>query len=183
MPHNTAELFNSISGVTSIVSMSMDRATHKSAVIPNSNKTVLIGGQNSSYLAINTGDVFDGTQFMPVHNTMIHGRIGHTVTYLPTINKVLITGGSNGNTDDPQFSDTVEWYDVRTNMFQTFGVRMSSKRAGHTATYIPVPFNKVLIVGGGSNQTNVLNTFDVLTLSFVANGTMKKNVLFIQLLY
>jgi hypothetical protein len=31
MPHNTAELFNPISGVTNIIQMSIERATHKSA--------------------------------------------------------------------------------------------------------------------------------------------------------
>jgi hypothetical protein len=91
--------------------MSIERATHKSAVISNSNKIVLIGGQNSSYIPIDTGDVFDGTQFMLVQNTMMHGRVGHTVTYLPMINKVLITGGSNSNTEDLIFFDTVEcWW-------------------------------------------------------------------------
>ncbi len=52
--------------MTGIISMSTARATHKSAVILNSNKIVLIGGQNSSYLAINSGDVFDGIQFKSV---------------------------------------------------------------------------------------------------------------------
>ena len=178
MPHNTAELFNSISGMTSTVAMSTERATHKSAVISQSNKIVLIGGQNSSYLPINTGDVYDGTRFRLVPNTMMHGRVGHTITYLPTINKVLITGGSNGNTDELVFFDTVELYDVASNRFQPLSnIRMSSRRAGHTATYIPVPLNKVLIVGGGSNETNVLDTFDlfdVSTLSFVKSGPMKK---------
>jgi hypothetical protein len=176
MPHNTAELFNSNSGVTSIIPMSTARAAHASAVISNLNKIVLIGGENSSYLTMNSGDVFDGTQFEPVKNTMMHGRVGHTMTYLPTVNKVLITGGSIGNADDTKFTDTIEFYDVTTNMFQTSTIHMSSKRAGHTATYIPAPFNKVFIVGGGSNQTNILNTFDIFdvaTLSFVASGTMK----------
>jgi hypothetical protein len=178
LPLNTAELFNPISGVTSTISMSTERAAHQSAVIPKSNKIVLIGGENSSYIPINTGDVYDGTQFMLVQNTMMHGRAGHTVTYLPTINKVLITGGSNGNPDDLIFYDTVELYDVTTNRFQSLhNIRMSSRRAGHTATYIPTPVNKVFIVGGGSNGTNILDTFDVFdvsTLSFVKSGTMKK---------
>lgn len=178
LPHNTAELFNPISGVTSTISMSTERATHKSAAIHNANKIVLIGGQNSSYIAINTGDVFDGTRFYPVQNTMIEGRVGHTVTYLPTIDKVLITGGSNGNPDQVVFSDTVEFYDVKTNRFQRLAnVRMSSRRAGHTATYIPAPVNQVLIVGGGSNETTVLDTFDIFdvsTLKFIKSGTMKE---------
>jgi len=167
MPHNTAELFNPISGVTDVIQMSIERATYKSAVILNSNKIVLIGGQNSSYIPINTGDVFDGTQFMPVQkNTMMHGRVGHTVTYLPTINKVLIIGGSNSNTEDLILFGAVEWYDVITNRFPMLSnIRMSSRQAGHTVTYIRVPFNKVLRVGGGSNQTHVLNTFDIFDVS------------------
>lgn len=48
VPHNTTELFNPISGITNTVSMSSDCATHKSVVIPNLNKIILIGGQNSS---------------------------------------------------------------------------------------------------------------------------------------
>ena len=178
MPHNTAEIFNPISGVTTIVQMSVDRATHKSAVVPKLNKIVLIGGLNSSYLPVNSGDVFDGIKFTSVKNTMMYGCVGHTVIYLPTINKVLITGESNSDTDNLIFYDTVELYDVTTSMFQSLpDVRMSSRRAGHTATYIPAPINKVLIVGGGSNGTNVLNTydvFDVSTLSFVTSGTMEK---------
>ncbi len=52
---------------------------------------------------------------------------------------------------------------------------MSPKRAGDTTTYIRVPFNKVLIVGsGGSNQTNILHSFDASIFSFVENGIMKK---------
>ena len=178
LPHSTAELFNPISGATNTISLSIERATHKSVVIPNANKIVLIGGQNSSYIAINTGDVFDGTQFHSIENTMIEGRVGHTVTYLPTIDKVLITGGSNSNPDQVVFSDTVELYDVKTNRFQRLSnVRMSSRRAGHTATYIPAPVNQVFIVGGGSNETIVLDTFDIFdvsTLKFVKSGTMKE---------
>lgn len=101
---------------------------------------------------------------------MAYRRIGHTVNYLPTINKILITDGSNGNPDNLIFFDSFELYDVTTNRFQPItSSRMSSRRAGHTANYIPVPINKVLIVGGGSNETNILNTydiFDVSTLSF-----------------
>jgi hypothetical protein len=109
---------------------------------------------------------------------MMHGRVGHTFTYLPTINKVLITGGSNSNTEDLRFFDTVELYDVTTNRFQTLpNVRMSSRRAGYTATYIPTSADKVFIAGGGSNETNILDNFDVFdvsTLSFVKSGTMKE---------
>ncbi|UJR19680.1 hypothetical protein I4U23_022814 [Adineta vaga] len=176
MPHVNAELFNSTTGVTSIIPMSIARATHKSAVIPNLNKIVLIGGQNSSYTALTSGDVFDGMQFKSVKNTMMIGRVGHTLTFLPTINKVLIIGGSNNNPDDIQYTNTLEFYDAATNMFQTSTLHMWSKRAGHTATYIPAPINKVLIVGGGSDEINVLDTFDIFdvtTLSFVANGTNK----------
>jgi hypothetical protein len=54
---------------------------------------------------------------------------------------------------------------------------MSSRRAGHTATYIPISADKVFIAGGGSNETNILDTFDVFdasTLSFVKSGMMKE---------
>ena len=177
-PDNTAELFNPISGIVSTISMTVERIAHRSAVIANANKIVLIGGQNSSFMAVNTGDIFNGTQFSPVQNTMVEERVGHTVTYLPTLNKVLIAGGANNIPDGADFSDTVELYDVKTNRFQPLSnVRMSSGRAGHTATYIPAPFNQVLIVGGGSNESTVLNTFDifdVLTLKFVRSGTMKE---------
>lgn len=177
-PDATAELFNPISGITSTISMSMERIAHRSAVIPNANKIVLIGGQNASFMAVNTGDVFDGTQFSPVRNTMVEERVGHTATYLPTINKVLITGGANNIPDGADFSNTVELYDVQTNRFQRLSnIRMSSGRAGHTATYIPAPFNQVLIVGGGSNESTVLDTFDIFdvsTLKFIRSGTMKE---------
>ncbi len=99
---------------------------HQSTFIFPDN-SVLIGGENSSYLAINTDDVFDGTRFMPVENTMMHGRVGYTLTYLPTINKVLITGGSNGNTENLMFFDTIEICDVITNRFQTFVCRQDEQ--------------------------------------------------------
>jgi WD40 repeat protein len=73
--------------------------------------------------------------------------------------------------------DTIELYNFDSNMFESLdSIRMSTPRSLHTATYIPSPYNQVLIVGGTNNGTNTLNTYEIFsvsTLSLIKTGTIQ----------
>ena len=174
-----AELFDLTNGTTRLINMSSVRFDHQSTVINSSNKIVLIGGTNEDGTVSDSGDTFDGHEFTSVFNQMTYGRRYHTMTYLPTIHKILIIGGETTIQCISTILDTIELYNIDTNMFESLdNITMSSPRSLHTATYLPPPYNQVLILGGSSNGTNVLDTyevFDVSSLSFINHGTLSSS--------
>ncbi|UJR14455.1 hypothetical protein I4U23_001452 [Adineta vaga] len=171
-----AELFDPISSHTTSIEMLTNRRFYTSVVLPKEDRIILIGGNNYSSTVLSTGDVFNGTHFLPILNKMMVKRIYHTATYIPTMNKILITGGRDNENDGKNTYDTIEFYDITSNMFERIpNITMSIARARHTATYIPFPIDKVLIIGGETNDINYLDScelFDIQTLSFTKQGTI-----------
>ncbi|CAF0793166.1 unnamed protein product [Adineta ricciae] len=171
-----AELLDPISGQTKSIEMLTNRRFHTSVVIPTDDKVVLIGGNNYSSTVLSTGDVFNGTHFIPILNTMMVQRIYHTATYIPTLNKVLIIGGRDAEHSERNTYNTIEFYDVTSNMFERLpNITMTTARARHTATYIPSPVNKLLIIGGENNESHYLDScelFDIQTLTFTKYGNI-----------
>ena len=171
-----AELLDPISGQTKAIEMLTNRRFHTSVVIPTEDKVVLIGGSNYSSTVLSTGDVFNGTHFIPVLNTMMVQRIYHTATYIPTLNKILIIGGRDAEHSERNTYNTIEFYDVTSNMFERLpNITMTTARARHTATYIPSPVNKLLIIGGENNESHYLDScelFDIQTLRFTKYGNI-----------
>lgn len=172
-----AELFNLSTSTSTLINMSTIRFDHQSVVINSLNKIILIGGTNENGTESITGDVFNGTTFTPALNQMQNGRRYHTITYLPTIRKVLIAGGETTIDCNRTILNTIELYNIDTNMFETLNtVKMSSPRLLHTATYISSPLPLVIFIGGSSNGTNTLNTyeiFNVTSLTLTTNGTIQ----------
>ncbi|CAF1354953.1 unnamed protein product [Adineta steineri] len=173
----TAELLDPISGEITSIEMLTNRRYHTSVVIPLDNKVLLLGGHNYSSTILSTGDLFNGTHFIPIVNTMMVQRIYHTATYIPTINKILIIGGRDNENNRRNTYSTIEFYDVETNMFEILpNITMSMARARHTATYIPFPKDQLLIIGGENNDIYHINSwelFDIKTLSFIHKGTIQ----------
>jgi hypothetical protein len=179
---NTATLFDPISGVMRDIQALEARNNPISAVSTLSDKLVVTGGYSINGPTFkSSGDVFDGFKFTPTENSMINRTIYHTVTYLPTIDQMLIAGGDQNvpGTSTYVSLNTLELYDVALNKFEFLSnVHMLVTRSGHTATYIPEPFNKVLITGG-TDTTNLdpgtaytYEVFDVSTLEFTQWGNM-----------
>ncbi len=150
---NDAELFNLTTGRTTLINMSSIRFDHQSTMIDSSNKIVLIGGTNENGTVSNSGDVFDGYTFTSVPNQMIYGRRYHTVSYLPTINKILIVGRETTIDCVPKILNTVELYNINTNMFESLtNIIMSSPRSLHTATLLKNNIDILIVDGYSSNE-------------------------------
>ena len=143
------------------------RSRHTSSVIKDkkSTKVLIVGGSGDS--ALNSGEVFHGKNgsFYRVNNTMLEPRQFHTSTALPT-GDVIIAGGCD---DQGNCWDTLILYNSQSNRFYPLPARLSTKRASHTATYIP-SIESILFVSSGT-----FDLFYVPTLTFISNGTTIEN--------
>ena len=173
----SAELFDPLVADIKSIAMVTNRRYHTSTVIPSTNQVVLIGGEDSSSAVLPTGELFNLTRFVSIANAMAVKRIYHTATYIPSLNKILIVGGRDLEFQTQNTYSTVELYDLATNRFEPLlNVTMATARARHTATYIPSPAEKIVIIGGENNQVHYLDScevFDVRTLSFIDQGSIE----------
>lgn len=172
----SAELYDPLTGNTLTITLSAPRYGHTSIVF-SSSQLVLIGGLSTPSVGLASADVLNtatNSTFVLATNSMNETRVYHTSTLLGNIsNVVLITGGCQLS----QYLSSSVLFQGTSNTFITLGSGgiMSSPRAYHTATYLPSPINKVLIVGGRETGIfhNTMDLFDINTLIFTAlNSTM-----------
>ncbi|HET9180200.1 MAG TPA: kelch repeat-containing protein [Terriglobia bacterium] len=161
--------------------LQVPRVYHTATLLPNG-KVLVAGGAKKKPLyfsGLATAEIFDPTTgLFTATSNMGSPRFAHTATLLPN-GKVLVTGGEGASGLDGQMDptpppalDSAEIYDPATGTFMPTG-KMSVARAGHTATLLPN--GKVLIVGGGSNDSTALATaeiYDPATGAFVATGPL-----------
>ena len=167
-----ADLYHPVTGDIVTISLSSARYGHRSAVL-SSSQLVLIGGYNSLGAIAGTGDTLNiaaNSVFVASSNTMNEGHIYHVVTSLGNNSDlVLITGGSTGAI----LLASTYLYHGSSNTFLPLGsgVTLSSARYYHAETYLPSPFNKVIITGGlGSIVNGIILLFDANSLT-ISNTT------------
>jgi len=134
--------------------MFKSRWSHTATLLQNS-EVLIAGGFYSSDVTASLV-VYD-----PVQNNwkvpsaiMAEGRMSHTATLLAN-GKVIFAGGVQGSSfASMTWLDSIEIYDPGSGAMVASNVKMSKKRAGHTATLLQN--GKVLIVGGycGNNCGN-----------------------------
>ena len=107
---------------------------------------------------LSTMTLFDaGTlSFTALPNTMSTKRSWHTATLLPN-GKILIVGGHN-NTIATTSCDLV---DPNNNYLLTAAGNLNTGRYRHTATLIPDNSTGTVLICGGTDGTNVLNTCEI----------------------
>lgn len=93
--------------------MTLARALHRAALLPNGQVLISGGGDGSTIRSVkilDTAEVYDPTAqtFTALTGTMTTARIGHTATLLPN-DLVLLTGGAS-RTTGPALN-TAEVYD------------------------------------------------------------------------
>ncbi|CAF4098133.1 unnamed protein product, partial [Rotaria magnacalcarata] len=168
---NTADLFDPMTGNIITISLTSLRYAHRS-VLFNASKLVLIGGGNG-VTTIATGYVLtigSPSLFTNANNAMLMAPFWHTVTDLGDNSYlVLIAGGMDGSTT---FFSAIALYQASLKAFISLvaGVNMPTTRAYHTATYLPAPYNQVLLTGGNLDSTTWLHTlalFDAASLQFI----------------
>ncbi|CAF1482099.1 unnamed protein product [Adineta ricciae] len=171
----TADLYDPINEVINVtVNMSRYRIRQKSSVVNISGtvKTILSGGTYyaGSLVYLSSVDIFDVPSNTFTMKNISTPRFYHTSTALPNGN-IVIAGGSDA--PGGNILDTLEMYNSSTNSFVTLTPRMSYARYYFTATYIP-SIRSILFAGGYiSANLNSYDLFNVTTMQFVRNGTLK----------
>ncbi|CAF4413663.1 unnamed protein product [Rotaria socialis] len=151
---NTADLFDPMTGNIITIALTSLRYARRSVVF-NASKLVLIGGGNG-VTTIATGDVFTAgspSLFTSANNAMPMAPFWHTATDLGNNSYLaFIAGGMDGRAI---FFSAVALYQASSTAFISLvaGVNMPTTRAYHTATYLPAPYNQVLLTGGNLDST------------------------------
>jgi len=162
-----ADLYHPITADILTIPLTLARYRHASAVL-GSSQIVFIGGQTTGAVIVNSSDMLDigsNFAFTAGSNTMAEPRVYHTATVLGNnSDAVLISGGYQGT----GYIGTASLYEGSSNSFISLGsgVTMTPPRGFHTATYLPPPIHKVLIVGGNTAGYGTMILFDVASLTF-----------------
>ena len=141
---------------STLQALSSPREQHTASVLPNSNGKILVTGGKNGSTVLGTALIFDpgssnGT--WAAAGTMGFARFGHSATVLPTSivanGTVLVAGGNNGTStlsSAELFSGTSTW---------TSTPAIPGPMQNHGAVLLGN--NMVLVAGGLSNSTTVLN--------------------------
>jgi hypothetical protein len=174
---DSAELFDPAGGTNGMftavaVNMTAARQLHAATLLPNG-KVLIAGGRTTGSAYLNTAELYDpssGTNgsFTAVAVNMTASRSSQIATLLPN-GKVLLTGGE---TTGVVYLSSAELYDpaLGTNgTFTAVAVNMTSMRGYHKA--ILLPNGLVLITGGLSNSSTIVNTAELYNPLAGTNGT------------
>ena len=163
---NTAEVYDSATGIWSTTSpMASSRYHHTATPLPNGK--VLVSGGRNELSSFATAEVYDpATGTWSATGSMVSPRHAHTATPLPG-GKVLIAGGQR----DYSSLTTTEVYDPATGTWRETG-SLSSPRLEHTAT--PLPDGKVLLVGGQASGARLatVEVYDPATSTWRAAASL-----------
>jgi hypothetical protein len=164
-----ADLYHPITSDIITVSLTLARYRHTSTIM-SSSQLVLIGGYTTGNMIVNSSDMIDtgsNSLFESGTSTMNEPHIYQTVTLLGnTSDLALIAGGYSPITG---YLSSAYLYHGSSNSFISLGsgAILSPARGSHTATYLPSPIDKVLIVGGTGNSIyGTMFLFDVASLTF-----------------
>jgi Bacterial Ig-like domain (group 2) len=168
----SAEVYDPGTGTfTQTGSMAVGRFRHTATLLQNG-KVLIIGGVLlSSSNPTSTAEVYDpATGSFTLTGAMTTAREEHTATLLND-GKVLIVGGASSVTGsgDLRLTATAEVYDPSTGSFSVSG-SMTRARSLHTATLLPS--GKVLIAGGGDDNSTA-ELYDPAIGSFSITGSME----------
>jgi WD40 repeat protein len=168
----SAELYDPGTGTFAQTgSMAVGRFRHTATLLQNG-KVLIIGGVLlSSSNPTSTAEVYDpATGSFTLTGAMTTAREEHTATLLND-GKVLIVGGASSVTGsgDLRLTATAEVYDPSTGSFSVSG-SMTRARSLHTATLLPS--GKVLIAGGGDDNSTA-ELYDPAIGSFSITGGME----------
>jgi hypothetical protein len=168
----SAELYDPSTGTfTQTGSMAVGRFRHTATLLQNGEVLIIGGVLLSSSNPTSTAEVYDpGTGSFTLTGAMTTAREEHTATLLND-GKVLIVGGASSVTDsgDLRLTATAEVYDPSTGSFSVSG-SMTRARSLHTATLLPS--GKVLIAGGGDDNSTA-ELYDPAIGSFSITGGME----------
>ena len=165
--YNTAEIFDPVNQTFRPVPVPMTAMREgQAAALLNNGQVLITGGDNPPTGSLNTAEIYDppSNTFTTVAATMTVPRISHVMTLLNG-GKVLINGGATDALGSSTALITVELYDPASQTFAAAG-NMASAREHQTASLLN---DGTVLVVGGTNGTNALNTAD-LYMSSQLNG-------------
>jgi hypothetical protein len=146
------------------------------SVAPHPGFVLLSGGQGNGQFALASAELFDpASSAFAAASSMKDARADHTATALPS-GKILIAGGDGAS---GSALSSAELYDPINGTFSAIEAKMSTARAGHTATLISgcnCPADgKVLIAGGAALGATIKSAelYDPATGKFAPTGAMK----------
>jgi hypothetical protein len=166
---STAELYNPVSGTSSVVgSMHSPRWGHTATLLTNG--TVLVtGGCTGSGTCLSSAELYNpSTGAFAVTGSMSTQRNYHTATLLQN-GIVLIAGGCNGGNGCDL---SAELYDPSTGIFTLTG-SMSTRRYSHTASLLNN--GTVLVTGGCTGGGTCLSSAELyspISGTFTVTGSM-----------
>lgn len=140
-----------VSGFCSTGNLNTARSNHVAVTLPN-HDVLIAGGNNGTSNALNTAEVFTGSQFTPVSSTMQAARTGFTGTLMGN-GLVLLAGGLNAGGDSV---NSVETY--INGVFSLDANTMSTPRDSHTATLLP---SGDVLIAGGENGASIQSTAEI----------------------
>jgi uncharacterized protein YjdB len=166
---NTAEVFDLPSQTFTLVPVPMTttREGHAAVLLTNG-KVLITGGDIPGTGSLNTAEIYDPTSgtFSAVTSAMTVPRISHVLTVLNG-GKVLIMGGATDSGGTSTVLNSAELYDPLSQGFAAAGV-MTSAREHHTVSLLN---DGTVLVAGGTNGINILNTADLYTASQLSGLT------------
>jgi hypothetical protein len=147
---NSAELYNSVTGASSLTAPMHDSHWGGSATLLTNGLVLVVGGRKNNGSVIATAELYDPIS-MTWSNTgsMPQERCDFTTTLLPN-DKVLVVAGQNGSAVD---QSSAELYDP---VSGTWSSTNSVNYATDSATAVLLPNGKVLFCGGGDGQGGAL---------------------------
>lgn len=171
-----ADLFHPMTSDTLTLSLPAPRRQHVSAILSPS-KLVLIGGYNQTSV-VDSGDqlsVGSTSTFATANDTLPRPCYGHTVTRFGNNSDIALIAGGIDNAGG--YLTSASLYQASSNAFIALpiGVLLPGGRGHHTATYLPPPIHKILIIGGVGYYITyaTMALFDINFLSFtLLNNTL-----------
>jgi hypothetical protein len=153
-----AEIFDSVSRISTLAAASLTPRTDHSASILLDGRVLVIGGRDQS-AALDSTEIYNPlTSSFVAGPPMMRARSGHTATPLSN-GKILVTGGD--------LFGSAEIYDPLTQSFSLVIGSLNTPRKFHSAASLHN--GQVMIVGGVDAQNTILNTaeiYDPATQSF-----------------
>ena len=167
----TIDLYDPVNGWSAaggLNSMSNARHSHTATLLADG-RVLVAGGTANLTTAVGPTEIYDpDTGAWSSAGTMITPRFSHEAVLLPD-GKVLVVGGTDGD----NVLSSAEIYDPTagpTGTWSAVSYAMSTPRMFHTATLLLT--NKVLVAGGSSTGSNVLNSAQLYNATNKTNQTI-----------
>jgi N-acetylneuraminic acid mutarotase len=150
--------------------LSTARESHTATPLDDG-RVLVVGGFGNTGARLATGEVWNGSTWTPVANSMLSGttpvpRTAHTAEWVdklvsPTQGGVLIVGGMTSAT---AVTNTAQVYNPVTNQFLA-AMTMPAARHRHTSTFV-LGRNRVYIIGGKDTASGTTDPAAVMSYSY-----------------